>query len=49
MPIWFWRSISVVSYVICVLLLILVETIGQVGNGAQLAADRAGPHPAVRA
>ena len=34
-PIWFWRSISVVSYVICVLLLILVETIGQVGMGAQ--------------
>ncbi|MFB9222460.1 rod shape-determining protein RodA [Paracoccus cavernae] len=34
-PIWFWRSISVVAYVVCVLLLILVETMGHVGMGAQ--------------
>lgn len=34
-PIWFWRSISVVSYVICVLLLVLVEVMGHVGMGAQ--------------
>lgn len=34
-PIWFWRSISVASYVICVGLLVLVEVIGHVGMGAQ--------------
>ncbi|RDW13435.1 rod shape-determining protein RodA [Paracoccus thiocyanatus] len=34
-PIWFWRSISVVSYVICVALLVLVEVVGDVGMGAQ--------------
>ncbi|MDT1061273.1 rod shape-determining protein RodA [Paracoccus sp. CPCC 101403] len=34
-PIWFWRSIAVVSYVICVLLLIAVEVMGHVGMGAQ--------------
>lgn len=34
-PIWFWRSISVVSYVICVLLLVAVEVMGHVGMGAQ--------------
>ncbi|WP_134679317.1 rod shape-determining protein RodA [Paracoccus ravus] len=34
-PIWFWRSISVVAYVICVLLLVAVELMGHVGMGAQ--------------
>jgi len=34
-PIWFWRSISVGAYVICVLLLVLVEVMGHVGMGAQ--------------
>ncbi|MTH77540.1 rod shape-determining protein RodA [Paracoccus aestuariivivens] len=34
-PIWFWRSISVVSYVTCVLLLVAVELMGHVGMGAQ--------------
>lgn len=34
-PIWFWRSISVVSYAICVLLLVAVEVMGHVGMGAQ--------------
>lgn len=34
-PIWFWRSISVAAYVICVLLLILVDTMGTIGMGAQ--------------
>ena len=34
-PIWFWRSISVVAYVVCVLLLILVDTMGTIGMGAQ--------------
>ena len=34
-PIWFWRSISVMSYVVCVLLLIAVEAMGHVGMGAQ--------------
>jgi rod shape determining protein RodA len=34
-PIWFWRSISVISYVVCVLLLIAVEAMGHVGMGAQ--------------
>ncbi|MBD9527923.1 MULTISPECIES: rod shape-determining protein RodA [Paracoccus] len=34
-PIWFWRSIAVVAYVICVLLLVGVEVMGHVGMGAQ--------------
>lgn len=34
-PIWFWRSIAVGSYVICVLLLVAVEMMGHVGMGAQ--------------
>ncbi|AGT08710.1 rod shape-determining protein RodA [Paracoccus aminophilus] len=34
-PIWFWRSISVVAYLICVLLLVAVDFIGYVGMGAQ--------------
>lgn len=34
-PIWFWRSISVAAYVVCVLLLILVDTMGTIGMGAQ--------------
>lgn len=34
-PIWFWRSISVVSYMICVILLVAVEVMGHVGMGAQ--------------
>lgn len=34
-PIWFWRSISIGFYVVCVVLLILVDTVGTVGMGAQ--------------
>ena len=34
-PIWFWRSISVGAYVVCVALLVLVEVMGHVGMGAQ--------------
>lgn len=34
-PIWFWRSIAVIAYVICVLLLVLVEVMGDIGMGAQ--------------
>ncbi|MFD1883649.1 rod shape-determining protein RodA [Paracoccus pacificus] len=34
-PIWFWRSISVVSWVVCVLLLVAVDLIGDIGMGAQ--------------
>ena len=34
-PIWFWRGISVLAYVICVLLLVAVDVIGHVGMGAQ--------------
>ncbi|MDS9468344.1 rod shape-determining protein RodA [Paracoccus sp. MBLB3053] len=34
-PIWFWRSIAVVAYVICVLLLVAVELMGHIGMGAQ--------------
>ncbi|MFI0395343.1 rod shape-determining protein RodA [Paracoccus jiaweipingae] len=34
-PIWFWRSISVGAYVICVALLVAVELFGHVGMGAQ--------------
>ena len=34
-PIWFWRNISVVAYLITIILLILVEFVGSVGMGAQ--------------
>lgn len=34
-PIWFWRSISVGAYVVCLVLLVLVEVMGHVGMGAQ--------------
>lgn len=34
-PIWFWRGISVFAYVSCVLLLVAVDVIGDVGMGAQ--------------
>lgn len=34
-PIWFWRTISVPAYLICVLLLVAVDVVGQVGMGAQ--------------
>ncbi|MFM2354499.1 MAG: hypothetical protein RLZZ528_235 [Pseudomonadota bacterium] len=34
-PIWFWRNLSVLAYVVAFLLLILVELIGDVGKGAQ--------------
>ncbi|TRW96572.1 rod shape-determining protein RodA [Paracoccus sp. M683] len=34
-PIWFWRGISVFSYVICLLLLVAVEFFGDIGMGAQ--------------
>ncbi|MDB6176493.1 rod shape-determining protein RodA [Paracoccus sp. Z330] len=34
-PMWFWRGVSTISYVICLLLLIAVELIGDIGMGAQ--------------
>lgn len=34
-PIWFWRGISVLAYVGCLLLLVGVELFGHVGMGAQ--------------
>jgi len=34
-PIWFWRNMAGVAYVVSVLLLLLVEFFGQVGMGAQ--------------
>lgn len=34
-PIWFWRNISVVAYLVTIVLLILVEFVGSVGMGAQ--------------
>jgi rod shape determining protein RodA len=34
-PIWFWRNISVLAYVVAVLLLVAVELVGTVGMGAQ--------------
>ena len=34
-PIWFWRNISVVAYIVSVLLLLAVEFFGVVGMGAQ--------------
>ena len=34
-PMWFWRGVSVFGYVVCLLLLLAVELIGDVGMGAQ--------------
>ncbi|AUM74363.1 rod shape-determining protein RodA [Paracoccus jeotgali] len=34
-PIWFWRGISVFAYIVCVLLLVAVDVVGEVGMGAQ--------------
>ncbi|SNT68847.1 rod shape-determining protein RodA [Paracoccus seriniphilus] len=34
-PMWFWRGVSTISYVICLLLLVAVELIGDIGMGAQ--------------
>jgi rod shape determining protein RodA len=34
-PMWFWRGISVASYVCCFLLLVAVEVAGEIGMGAQ--------------
>ncbi|RNF35554.1 rod shape-determining protein RodA [Paracoccus methylarcula] len=34
-PMWFWRGVSAFSYVLCLLLLVAVELIGDVGMGAQ--------------
>ncbi len=34
-PIWVWRNISVVAYLVSVLLLVAVELVGTVGMGAQ--------------
>ncbi|HMM07498.1 MAG TPA: rod shape-determining protein RodA [Paracoccus solventivorans] len=34
-PVWFWRSISVAAYVVCVLLLVAVDVFGHHAMGAQ--------------
>ncbi|MFV0384244.1 rod shape-determining protein RodA [Paracoccus sp. (in: a-proteobacteria)] len=34
-PMWFWRGIAVFAYVACLLLLVAVELVGDVGMGAQ--------------
>ncbi len=34
-PIWFWRNMAVVAYLVALVLLVLVEFIGSVGMGAQ--------------
>lgn len=34
-PMWFWRGISVAAYVVCFLMLIAVDLVGEVGMGAQ--------------
>ncbi|MEY8827443.1 rod shape-determining protein RodA [Sedimentitalea sp. XS_ASV28] len=34
-PIWFWRNMSVLAYIVGVVLLVLVATIGEEGKGAQ--------------
>ena len=34
-PIWFWRNMAVVAYIVSVLLLVVVEFFGAVGMGAQ--------------
>lgn len=34
-PMWFWRGVSVFGYVLCLLLLVAVELIGDIGMGAQ--------------
>ena len=41
-PIWFWRNMSVVAYLLSVILLIGVELFGAVGMGAQRWIDRVG-------
>ena len=34
-PIWFWRTISIPFYLVCLVLLVIVELVGHVGMGAQ--------------
>lgn len=34
-PIWFWRNISGVAYIVALLLLLAVELVGEIGMGAQ--------------
>ncbi len=34
-PIWFWRSVSGLAYLVALVLLVLVELVGEVGMGAQ--------------
>lgn len=34
-PVWFWRSMSGIAYVFCLMLLLVVELVGTVGMGAQ--------------
>lgn len=34
-PMWFWRSVSIFSYVLCLVLLAAVELFGDIGMGAQ--------------
>ena len=34
-PIWFWRNMSVLAYIVAVLLLVAVELVGVEGKGAQ--------------
>lgn len=34
-PMWFWRGVSVFAYVLCLLLLVAVELVGEIGMGAQ--------------
>ncbi|MBV0893130.1 rod shape-determining protein RodA [Paracoccus sp. Z118] len=34
-PIWFWRSISIVTYLVCCGLLLAVDLVGHIGMGAQ--------------
>jgi rod shape determining protein RodA len=34
-PIWFWRNVSALAYIIALALLVLVELVGSVGMGAQ--------------
>ncbi|WCR10089.1 rod shape-determining protein RodA [Paracoccus stylophorae] len=34
-PMWFWRGISTATYVLCLLLLVAVELVGDIGMGAQ--------------
>ncbi|MDP5306770.1 rod shape-determining protein RodA [Paracoccus spongiarum] len=34
-PMWFWRGVSIFAYVLCLLLLVAVELVGDIGMGAQ--------------